>query len=138
MDTIQGAAEALHFPSTFVAVIVLPIIVNCSEHYAAMMLAGKNKLNLTLGIVLGAGTQIGLMVFPILVILGMFFHKDVSLLMDNGETVSYLCSVLLATLVLKDGKSNWISGVILMAAYGVVVICFWFDAPENIMTNEHK
>jgi Ca2+:H+ antiporter len=132
VETIEKAAISLKVPSIFIAAIIVPIIGNAAEHAGAIMFAGKNRVNLTLGVALGSGTQIALMVLPFLVVVGWIEGRSLALDLGGTESLVYLFAVLLVTVALKDGFSNWLVGAVLMAAYGLVSICFWFHSPENI------
>jgi Ca2+:H+ antiporter len=48
---------------------------NAAEHSSAIILATRNKLDLSIGIAAGSGTQVALFVVPILVIVGIFMGK---------------------------------------------------------------
>jgi Ca2+:H+ antiporter len=130
VDTISGAANSMNLHASFVAGIIVPIVGNASEHAVSILFAGKNKVNLVLGVALGSGVQIGVMVLPLLVVLGWIAGKEVTLAMGVGDSVMYLWAVMLVTIVLKDGKSNWFSGAALVATYFAVTATFWFHKPE--------
>ena len=56
----------------FVGVIVVAVVGNAAEHSTAVMVAMKNKMELSLGIAIGSSLQIALFVAPVLVILSHF------------------------------------------------------------------
>jgi Ca2+:H+ antiporter len=53
----------------FVGIIVVAIASNAAEHSIAIIMALKNRMDLSLGIGIGSSTQIALFVAPLLVIL---------------------------------------------------------------------
>lgn len=54
----------------FVGMIILPIAGNACEHLAAVVMAAKNKMNLSLGIAIGSGLQISMFAIPFTVLVG--------------------------------------------------------------------
>ena len=58
VDTLEGAAESVGIPASFISVILLPIVGNAAEHASAVMFAMKNKLEITIGVAIGSSTQV--------------------------------------------------------------------------------
>jgi Ca2+:H+ antiporter len=106
----------------FLATIVLPIIGNAAEHTGSIIFAARNKLDISLGISIGSSTQIALMVFPLLVIIGWFADKDLSLNLQSYEASTLFLTILIVTVAIKDGTSNWLMGAILVIAYFIIAI----------------
>ena len=50
--------------------IILPIAGNACEHVAAVLMAAKNKMDLSLGIAIGSSLQISLFAIPFVVLVG--------------------------------------------------------------------
>lgn len=86
-----GVSEA------FIGLIVLPIIGNAAEHVAAVTVAGKNKMDLAIGIAVGSSIQIALFVTPVVVLLGWVLQKDMSLYFSLFETVSLFVSAFIVS-----------------------------------------
>ncbi|KAH7860202.1 hypothetical protein Vadar_010581 [Vaccinium darrowii] len=60
VHAMEGASVALDIPVAFISVIVLPIVGNAAEHASAVMFAMKDKLDMSLGVVIGSATQISM------------------------------------------------------------------------------
>ena len=65
-------------------------------------------------------------VAPVLVLLSLFFHSQMSLVFNNFELVAIIFSVFITTLVVQDGESNWLEGLQLLAAYAIMAVAFFF------------
>ncbi|KAL8978168.1 MAG: hypothetical protein Q9205_006187 [Flavoplaca limonia] len=76
----------------FIGLIVLPIVGNAAEHITAVIAAGKNKMDLAIGIAVGSSIQIALFVTPVIVLLGWILQKEMSLYFSIFETVSLFVS----------------------------------------------
>ena len=66
VHSIEGASASWGIPNVFISTILLPIVGNAAEHAAAMTVAYKGKITLSVGVALGSSTQIALFVFPLM------------------------------------------------------------------------
>src|SRR5262249_37419450 len=71
VGSVERAAHALGMSSVFIGVIVLAVVGNAAEHSTAVVVAMKNKMDLSLHIAVGSGIQIALFVAPVLVFSSM-------------------------------------------------------------------
>ncbi|OLQ09249.1 Vacuolar calcium ion transporter [Symbiodinium microadriaticum] len=87
---------------------------------------GLEGKDLSLGVAVGSSTQIALLVVPFSVIVGWCYDVPMTLDFRPFDTSVLLLSVLMISLVLRDGASNWLEGAILIAIYVLVGIMCWF------------
>lgn len=125
MDGIIGASTQLHVPLPFLSTIVLPIVGNAAEHASAVVFAYKNKIEISLGVAVGSATQIAVLVVPMCVVLSWIMGEPLSLDFNSFETVTLFISVLLTIVVIQDGHSNWLKGLMLVLTYFFVAAGFW-------------
>jgi len=59
------------------------------------------------------------------VVIGWISGHELTLFFDDFETVAFFVSVLLVNLVLQDGKSNYMEGLMLITLYLVIALAFW-------------
>jgi Ca2+:H+ antiporter len=130
--TIENSAKGSGCSAVFLSTIVIPIVGNAAEHASAVTVAMKNKLDLSLGVAVGSSTQIALMVLPMLVLIGWCIDKDLSLNFHAYEAVSVALTVILVTFAIKDGKSNWLLGFILIIAYFIIAFGFFAEKDEDL------
>ncbi|KAA1469351.1 Calcium/proton exchanger [Dentipellis sp. KUC8613] len=123
--SIEETAERYHIPKPFIGLILLPIVANAAEHVTSVWMAMKDKMELTIGICVGSSIQIATFVVPLLVIVGWISGHELTLFFDNFETVSFFVSVLLVNLLIQDGKSNYMEGLMLITLYLVIALAFW-------------
>jgi Ca2+:H+ antiporter len=62
----------------------------------------------------------------VLVIAGWLLHQPMDLDFNLFELVAVAVSVLIANSISSDGKSNWLEGTLLLAAYLVLGLAFYF------------
>lgn len=138
---LEGALDGAGMGKAFVGVILLPIVGNACEHAAAIRFAIADKASLSVGIAVGSSVQIALFVAPLSVLMGWALgDSEAGLNMDldfGGLNVTVMTmSVIIILAIVVDGKSNWFEGWLLMTAYAIVAILYWYlpDAPEVALT----
>lgn len=132
VDSVTAAASHLHISSVFLSAIIIPIVGNAAEHASAITFGYKNRLELSLGIAVGSSTQIGLMVLPLMTVVGWCFDLPMSFNFSSYEATTLLLTIITITFALKDGKSNFLLGMILMGAYGIIALGFWAHVDEGL------
>jgi Ca2+:H+ antiporter len=126
VETLEEATSQLGLSSLFTGVILLPVIGNAAEHATALTVAMKNKMDLSLSVAVGSSLQIALFVAPVLVLAGWVMGKPMDLNFNPFELVAVAVSVLIANSISSDGKSNWLEGTLLLAAYLLLGFSFYF------------
>ena len=110
----------------FIGLIVLPIVGNAAEHVTAVTVAAKNKMDLAIGVAVGSSIQIALFITPVVILLGWIMNKDMSLYFNLFETVSLFVTAFVVNFLVLDGRSNYLEGGLLMAAYVIIAVCAFF------------
>jgi len=125
-STVEAARLSLGFSEVFVGVIVVAIIGNAAENSSAILMALRNKMDLSLGIAIGSSMQIALFVAPVLVFASYLFGRPMSLEFTIPEVVAVVVAVGIVSQISGDGESNWLEGVQLLSVYLVLGILFFF------------
>lgn len=126
VSSIQAVVSTTSISEQFVGLIILPIVGNAAEHITAVTVAYKNKMDLSLGIALGSSLQIVLLVAPVAVLIGWALDQPLTLYFSLFETLSVFATVLIVTYLVIDGRSNYLEGALLMAAYVLIAIASIF------------
>ena len=126
VDSLEVATSQLGLTALFTGVILVPIVGNAAEHATAVTVAMKDKMDLSLSVAVGSSMQIALFVAPVLVIAGRVLGQPMDLDFKPFELVAVVVSVLIANSISSDGKSNWLEGTLLLAAYTVLGFAFYF------------
>jgi Ca2+:H+ antiporter len=123
----QGTGEALGMSEIFIGVVFLAIVGGAAGPPAAVVMALRNKMDLSLGIALGAAIQIALFVAPVLVIASLFIApQPLELSFTRAEVGALFMGALIGAVVAGDGRSNWFKGVQLVAVYLIIALMFYF------------
>ncbi len=126
VDSLEVATSQLGLTALFTGVILVPIVGNAAEHATAVTVAMKDKMDLSVSVAVGSSMQIALFVAPVLVIAGRVLGQPMDLDFNPFELVAVAVSVLIANSISSDGKSNWLEGTLLLAAYTVLGFAFYF------------
>ncbi|HKP20335.1 MAG TPA: calcium/proton exchanger [Thermoleophilaceae bacterium] len=127
VGSISEASEDIGLSEFFVGVFVVAIVGNAAEHWVAVLVAAKDKMDLAVNIALGSSAQIALFVAPVLVLLSFVFGDHPMALVFNGyELGALLFAVLIGNLVTQEGESNWFEGVQLLSLYAVLGLVFYY------------
>lgn len=126
VGSIQPLIQNFGWSPLFVGVIFLAIIGNAAENFSAVLVARKNRMDLSLQIAIGSATQIAMVVAPALVLAGIAINQPMNLIFNTFELVSIVLSVLIVNLIVADGESNWLEGIQLLASYAIIAVAFFF------------
>lgn len=126
VNSLEVATSQLGLTALFTGVILVPIIGNAAEHATAVTVAMKDKMDLSVSVAVGSSMQIALFVAPFLVLAGWVVGQPMDLNFNPFELVAVVVAVLIANSISSDGKSNWLEGTLLLAAYTVLGFAFYF------------
>ena len=126
---LDPAAESMGLTPRFAGVFLLALVGNAAELLNAIRFARKDKMDLAIGITVGASTQVALLVAPVLVFAGYFMgQRDMNLLVSPYEMWAIIMAVYVARNLIYDGSSNWLEGLVLIALYFMLGIGFFYSA----------
>lgn len=136
VGTIESVRHTFGITEVFVGVIVVAIVGNAAEHSTAILMAMKNKMDLSVGIAIGSSLQVALFVAPVLVFLSYAFGRPMDLEFSLPEICALVVSVYILFQISGDGETNWIEGVQLLSVYLILGILFFY-LPEPHLGAEH-
>ncbi|KAJ5142720.1 uncharacterized protein N7515_001507 [Penicillium bovifimosum] len=125
VDSIDSIVQTTGMTKTFIGLVLIPIVGNAAEHVTAVVVAYKDKMDLAIGVAIGSSLQIALFVTPFLVILGWIMGIEMTLHFQTFETVAFFISGLVVTLLIQDGKSNYLEGGMCLGLYVILALAFY-------------
>ncbi len=126
VHTVEAVTVSWGLSETFLGLIVIPLIGNAAEHFSAILVARKGKLDLALGIALGSSTQVALLVAPLLVFAGLVLGRTMNLVFTAFEVAALGMATVIIAIITLDGESHWFEGVQLLAVYAMVGVAGFF------------
>ena len=126
VGSISETAESAGLSEFFIGVIVVAIVGNAAEHWVAVLVARKDKMDLAVNIAIGSAAQIALFAAPLLVLVSWILGPFPMPLVFNGfELGGMFLAVLISLHVTSEGESTWFEGFQLLAVYFVLAIAFF-------------
>jgi len=126
VHSVEAASEEMGLPHLFIGVILLPLFGNAAEHFTAVSVAAKDKMDLSFAISMGSSTQIAVFVAPLMIVIAWMLGVPLTFEFGMLETVSAFLAVLIVNIIASDGKSNWLEGALLLGTYVVLGAAFLF------------
>jgi Ca2+:H+ antiporter len=133
-ELISGAldttAAQLGLSRFFLGVVVLAVVGNAAEYVAAVYFARRDRMGLVMSITVGSSIQVALLVAPLLVIVSYFMGNPMNLVFENPlELIAIVAVTFAVNAIAADGETTWFEGVLLVAAYVVLAMAFFFVQP---------
>ena len=127
VGSIAETAESVGLSEFFIGAVIVAVVGNAAEHWVAVYVAAKDKMDLAINIAVGSAAQVALFVGPLLVVLSFFVGPGPLALVFNGfELAAVLLAVIIASHVTNQGESTWFEGLMLLSLYAVLVAAFFF------------
>jgi Ca2+:H+ antiporter len=128
-ETLVGSLEAfareVHLSEFFVAIVIVAIVGNITEHGSAVLLAARGRLRLATEIGLASASQVAGFLIPAVVILSWAIDP-LALSMRPVELASMGGAALLVAFALFPPRTSRAAGALLLAAYAALVVAFYF------------
>ena len=125
VGTLETVAHQLGWTPVFIGLVIVPIVGNAAEHSSALIVAYKDRVDLSVAIAAGSSIQVATFVAPVLVLCSLFFTHHLDLVFQPLELVLVGLATILFTFVSLDGKSTWLEGMQLMAVYVMACVVFF-------------
>jgi Ca2+:H+ antiporter len=125
VGTIEPVAHQLGWSTIFIGLVIIPIAGNAAEHSTSLIVAYKDRVDLSMAIAAGSSIQVATFVAPLLVLTSLFFSQHLDLVFSSLELVILGLATILFTFVSLDGKSSWLAGMQLVAVYIMACVVFF-------------
>ncbi|MEB3334850.1 MAG: calcium/proton exchanger [Cyanobacteriota bacterium] len=128
VGVVEEVTANLGLSALFTGVVLLPLLGGVAEYLTAVTMARKNKMDLAVSVALGSTLLVALLVVPLLVLLGPWLGHPLDLNFQLYELMAIATAVVVSNLVSLDGRSDWLEGVLLLAAYVILAAGFYFQS----------
>jgi Ca2+:H+ antiporter len=124
---IEPTAEALGISTFFSGVIVLAIVANLADYFAAVSFARRGEMGLVLSVTIGSSIQVALVMAPLLVFISLLIGHPMTLVFRNPmEIVAVAAAALIVNTIARNGEATWFEGAMLLAVYAILGTAFFF------------
>jgi Ca2+:H+ antiporter len=130
IESVQHAAASLGMTPAFVGFVVVALVGGSAEMTSAFSGARKNRLDLSVGIALGAASQIALFIAPMMVFLSYVIGPaPMDLLFWPGAVAMVLVATITAFFMTSSGRSAWFVGLLLVMVYVIFAMTIYLLPP---------
>ena len=126
VGAIEPVTKQFGWSQVFIGVVIIPIVGNATEHYSALIIALKDRVDLSMSITAGSSIQVATFIAPVLVLASLFYPTRLNLVFQPLELAILGLATILFPLVSLDGESTWLEGVQLLAVYLMACVVFFF------------
>jgi Ca2+:H+ antiporter len=127
VDALEPAITALGISQTFAGLVIVAIAGNAVENVVGVQLAAADKMEYALSVILNSPVQIALVLAPLLVLISpLVAPVAFTLVFSPLLMASVVIAMLVVTVIVLDGESNWLEGVALVGLYVVIAASFWW------------
>jgi Ca2+:H+ antiporter len=129
VGALETFARRAHLSEFFVAIVIVAIVGNATEHGSAVLLARRGKIRLATEISLASSAQVAGLLIP-LVALVSWTIEPLALSFRPIELIALVVATVLTGIVLAPRRPTRAGGAILLVAYGALVVAF-YDAGNS-------
>lgn len=126
VTAIEPTIEATGISAVFVGLIIVPLVGNIAEHFAAIKIAAKGDLDFAMGIAFNSALQVALAVTAVAVAAGFIFGHELTLSFGALEMAVLIAAAILAAFIATNGHATWLEGAELIAIYVIAALAFWY------------
>jgi Ca2+:H+ antiporter len=125
VGSIAEASETIGLSEFFIGAVIVAIVGNAAEHWVAVLVAAKDKMDLSVAIAIGSSAQVALLVAPVLVLASFVIGPGpMPLLLNPFELGALVLSVLIAAWFTHDGRTTAREGAQLLVLYAALAVTF--------------
>ena len=124
VGAIDTFAEDSGISEFFLAAVVIAIVGNAAEHGGAVVVAARGKIKLAAEIALASSAQVAVFLIPAVTLLALLI-EPLALSFRKVEIAALGVSVVITSILLADGRSSRLKGVILIVAYTGIAVAFY-------------
>jgi Ca2+:H+ antiporter len=104
--------------------VIVAIVGNAAEHGGAVVVAARGKIKLAAEIALASSAQVAVFLIPAVALLALLIDP-LALSLRQVEIGALAVATVVTSILLADGRSSRLKGVILIATYIGVAIAFF-------------
>ncbi|KAF9999471.1 hypothetical protein BGZ65_005187 [Modicella reniformis] len=129
VHAVEALGKQFQLNDSFVGFVLLPIVLiaDLQEEVIAIKESKANRVDRSIALMIGSCMQIALLVTPLLVLLGWAIGKQMTFRFTVLEGAILSGSVLIVNYLLQDNTTNWLEGCMLLAAFFMCAISFYYD-----------
>ncbi len=126
VSAIEPTIEEIGIGTVFVGMVVVPLVGNVPEHWAAVRIARGGNLDFAMSIAFNSALQVALAGTALAVVAGAVFGHGVLIVFPPLELALLGAATVMTGILASMGKANWLEGFQLLTVYAIAALAFWF------------
>jgi Ca2+:H+ antiporter len=127
IHAIDPAVDVLGISRAFVGLVIVAIAGNAVENAVAITSAAKGENDLAVSVVKNAVSQTAVVVFPLLVLLSLFFSEHLTFVIDPVYIGALFLTAISLWQITGDGRAVAFEGWALVSLYGILAAISWYE-----------
>jgi Ca2+:H+ antiporter len=126
VSAIEPTIDELGIGTVFVGMVVVPLVGNVPEHWAAVRIARGGNLDFSMSIAFNSALQVALAGTAIAVVAGAVFSHAFLIVFPPLELALLGAATVITGILAGMGRANWLEGFQLLTVYAIAALAFWF------------
>jgi Ca2+:H+ antiporter len=124
----EPAVEKVGIPTSFAALVIIPLLGNVAENYVALRYAYREQGDAAMAVIMHSVIQIATLMTGILLIVSRFVGSaPLTLHFDPLLALALFLSMIVLWMILQDGEIEPVEAVGLLVTYGVLGAAIWVE-----------
>jgi Ca2+:H+ antiporter len=133
VEALRPAMAALGLSEAFVGLVVVALAGNAVENVVGVRQAMRNRTDLAISLIQNSSLQVAIALTPVLVLASLVVSPvPMTLVLTPTLLVGMALTAVLGALVVFDGESTWLEGLMLLGLYAIIAASVWYGPPLTI------
>jgi Ca2+:H+ antiporter len=127
VSALTPAITFLHISQAFTGLVIVALAGNAVENVVGVQFAARNQSDYAISVILNSSLQIALGLIPVLVLLSYVLGgTHLTLVLPPLLVAALGLTAITTSVVIYDGESTWLEGLVLIGLYGIIAVSFWW------------
>ena len=130
---LRPAMATLGLSEAFVGLVVVALAGNAVENVVGIQQAMRNRTDLAISLIQNSSLQVAIALTPVLMLASLFISPvPMTLVLAPTLLAALALTAVLGALVVFDGESTWLEGLMLLGLYAIIAASVWYGPPLSL------
>ncbi len=133
VEALRPAMATLGLSEAFVGLVIVAIAGNAVENVVGIQAALRNRTDLAISLIQNSSLQVAIALTPVLMLASLVISPvPMTLVLAPTLLVGLSLTAVLGALVVFDGESTWLEGLMLLGLYAILAASVWYGPPLTL------
>ena len=133
VEALRPAMATLGLSEAFVGLVIVAIAGNAVENVVGIQAALRNRTDLAISLIQNSSLQVAIALTPVLMLASLVISPvPMTLVLAPTLLVGLSLAAVLGALVVFDGESTWLEGLMLLGLYLILAASVWYGPPLTL------